>query len=98
LKYSEATFNRIVIAFHASWSQRSKPCFEKHGPGCFVYDSNNELSEGIFYKSDMLAKYFPENVAVGLRQMLQASTNKQLVAAVVFEDKIVGATLSIKHY
>ncbi len=97
MKYSEKDHNQINEKLCDEWIRRSKSqIIRRLGPGCFIYDTNknDHSSSGMFYKLDMLPKYFPAEVAADLQKMInEISSPNEVVAAVIFEDKMVGARL-----
>jgi len=66
------------------------------GPGCFVHDTQKDSPDhsGMYYKADMLPKYFPAEVAGDLQEMInETGSPHEIVAVVIFEDRVAGGRL-----
>jgi hypothetical protein len=95
---STASYKEIAEFFIAEWTRRSESDLVKaHGKGCFVWDSEKDSktnSSGMFYTAEMLPKYFPPEMALGLQQMIfDADHDKEVVVGLILGEKAVGLRL-----
>jgi hypothetical protein len=88
----------IIRLFIKEWTRRSESdMLKSYGPGCFVWNAKKDgiKGTGMFYTLDMVPKYLQEDMASDLLEMIQdADHERQLVVALIFENKIVGYRLS----
>jgi hypothetical protein len=88
----------IAKFFIDDWTRRSSSLLVKNETkGCFVWDLEIDAycdSSGTFYSYEMVRDYFLPEMAKGLKKLIQeADHDKEVVAALVFEDEIIGMRL-----
>lgn len=94
MKYTEENLNLVCSSMYQEWDSRlSSNIVRDMSPGCFVWDSAKDefQSFGMFFKRNMLVKYFPSRIATDLEQLIDDSVQLGgFVVALQFDECTVG--------